>query len=94
MIPLNAYSIALDLRGKQMSSVAFAQTISNIYATKKTHLCFIVGGSRGLSTELIEFVDLVISFSEMTFPHQLFRVILLEQIYRAFKINNNQIYHK
>ena len=94
VIPSNSYSIALDMRGKQMSSVAFAEKISNVYATNKTHLCFIIGGSRGLSSDLIDNVNLVVSFSEMTFPHQLFRLILLEQIYRAFKINSNQVYHK
>ena len=94
LIPQQAYTVALDIRGKQMSSLQFAEAMQSIYSVKSSNICFLIGGSRGLSEELSESADMKISFSMMTFPHQLFRVILLEQIYRAFKINNNQIYHK
>ena len=94
LIPPQAYTVALDVGGKQMTSIKFAETMQSIYSVKSTNICFLIGGSRGLSAELSESADMRISFSMMTFPHQLFRVILLEQIYRAFKINNNQTYHK
>ena len=60
----------------------------------KSHICFIIGGSLGLSDEVLKLSDLKLSFSKMTFPHQLMRVILLEQIYRSYRISNNEPYHK
>ena len=88
-----SYKICLDLSGKQYNSEEFADkitTISNINST----IDFIIGGSLGVTDELRNICNEKISFSKMTFPHQLFRVFLLEQIYRAFKINNNEKYHK
>ena len=85
---------ALDVRGKELSSEALAEKLSALALDGRSHLIFIIGGSLGLSQELIKACDMRLSFSPMTFPHQLMRVILLEQIYRAFKINANETYHK
>ena len=89
----NDYNILLDINGKEMDSVSFAKKINDtlIY---KSNITFIIGGSNGVLDELRKLVDFRLSFSLMTFPHQLFRVILLEQIYRSYKINNNEEYHK
>jgi len=88
------YVLALDARGKQQSSEKFADTIQNLAIGGKSTLIFIIGGSLGLSDSVREKANAVISFSEMTFPHQLMRVILLEQIYRAYKIMRGEPYHK
>jgi|SRR5665647_113451 len=88
------YAIALDVKGKAITSLDFAEKISELGVDGKSDLIFIIGGSLGLSEELLEQVDMRLSFSQMTFPHQLMRVILLEQVYRAFKINANETYHK
>ncbi|MCL1914438.1 MAG: 23S rRNA (pseudouridine(1915)-N(3))-methyltransferase RlmH [Eubacteriaceae bacterium] len=88
------YSIALDIEGKQMDSLQFAAMLKDVYVNKSSNMCFIIGGSNGLDREMVGNCDIAVSFSKMTFPHQLFRLVLLEQIYRAFKINNNQMYHK
>lgn len=90
----DSYIICLDLRGKQFTSEEFSQKIENISLTGNSSITFIIGGSLGLSEEIIAEANELISFSKMTFPHQLFRVFLLEQIYRAFKISNNETYHK
>lgn len=87
------YNIALDLKGKMLTSVEFAQKIDSVLP-KNSNITFIIGGSNGLSDKVREKVDEIISFSPLTFPHGLFRGILLEQIYRACKINNNETYHK
>lgn len=89
-----SYVIALDVRGRPFSSEDFAKKIYSLGLSGKSHITFIIGGSLGLSEEVLGKADLKISFSEMTFPHQMMRVILLEQIYRAFKINRNETYHK
>lgn len=89
-----SFVIALDIRGKSMSSEAFASYMSHLALHGKSHITFIIGGSNGLSGDVLKRADLRLSFSEMTYPHQLMRVILLEQIYRSYKINNNEIYHK
>ena len=86
--------IALCVEGKQMSSEKLAAYISDCALSGKSDLAFIIGGSLGLSDEVKKRAALRLSFSEMTFPHQLMRVVLLEQIYRAFKINANEAYHK
>ncbi len=86
--------IALDVRGKKLSSEQLAEKLGSLALDGKSHIAFVIGGSLGLSQELLGRADLRLSFSDMTFPHQLMRVILLEQIYRAFKINNNETYHK
>ena len=92
-IPKSAYVITLEIDGKNMDSIQFADKISQI-ENISSHICFIIGGSIGLSDDVKARSDFALSFSKMTFPHQLFRVILLEQIYRAYKINNNERYHK
>lgn len=88
------YVIALCIEGKQLDSVELAQTVEKLGVTGKSSICFIIGGSLGLSDEVKKLAQLKLSFSRFTFPHQLMRLILVEQIYRAFKIQNNEIYHK
>ncbi|WKY42894.1 23S rRNA (pseudouridine(1915)-N(3))-methyltransferase RlmH [Eubacteriaceae bacterium ES2] len=90
----NAYVICLDLEGQQLDSSEFSRHLENLAIQGKSNLVFLIGGSLGLSEEIKSKADLKLSFSKMTFPHQLFRVMLLEQIYRAFKIINNETYHK
>lgn len=87
------YVISLDINGKEMDSISLANKIDTIYLNY-SNITFIIGGSYGIHEELKSRSDFRLSFSKMTFPHQLFRVILLEQIYRSFKINNNESYHK
>ncbi len=88
------YIISLDLKGKELSSEDFATHIERLGVTGKSDLVFIIGGSLGLADEILQMSDFRLCFSKMTFPHQLMKVILLEQIYRAFKINKNETYHK
>ncbi|WP_290770946.1 23S rRNA (pseudouridine(1915)-N(3))-methyltransferase RlmH [Anaerofustis sp.] len=90
----NSYIFAMDIKGCQMNSVEFAEKIDNLILKGKSNFTFIIGGSLGLSKDVLNVADKKLSFSSMTFPHQLFRVMLLEQIYRCFKINNNETYHK
>ncbi len=90
----DSYIICLDLNGKQFTSEEFASKINNISLNYNSTISFIIGGSLGISKNILNISDESISFSKMTFPHQLFRVILLEQIYRSFKIINNETYHK
>ena len=87
------YIVTLEIEGKQMTSVEFANKIDNILI-ENSNVDFIIGGSYGLSDDIKNMSRLQLYFSKMTFPHQLFRVLLLEQIYRAYKINNNESYHK
>ncbi|MBD9106730.1 23S rRNA (pseudouridine(1915)-N(3))-methyltransferase RlmH [bacterium] len=87
------YNIGLDLSGKMFTSVEFAEKIDEILP-RNSNITFIIGGSLGLNDEVRSLCDELISFSKMTFPHGLFRGILLEQIYRACKINNHEMYHK
>jgi 23S rRNA (pseudouridine1915-N3)-methyltransferase len=87
------YIITLEIEGKEMSSPDFAKKLDSIFLSY-SNITFIIGGSYGLSNEIKSKSNLALSFSKMTFPHQLFRVLLLEQIYRAYKINNNESYHK
>ena len=87
------YVITLEIEGKEYSSPEFAEKIRNTLI-ENSNITFIIGGSYGLSDSIKERSNMHMSFSKMTFPHQLFRVILLEQIYRAYKINNNESYHK
>lgn len=90
----NAYIFALDIAGKELSTIDFKNKISEIKLSGISDIIFIIGGSYGLSDEIKQKSNMRLSFSKMTFPHQLFRVILLEQIYRVFKIENNEPYHK
>ena len=87
------YIVTLEIEGKQMTSVEFANKIDNILI-ENSNVDFIIGGSYGLSDDIKNMSRLHLSFSKMTFPHQLFRVMLLEQIYRASTISNNILYHK
>lgn len=89
----NSYVIALDLKGKQLSSEEFSSCLEKLSLTN-SHITFIIGGSLGLTQSLLEKCNFKICFSKMTFPHQLIRVFLLEQIFRAFKISNGENYHK
>ena len=88
------FVIALAILGKQMDSVAFSKYIENLTISGHSSIVFVIGGSLGLSDSVLSRSDYKISFSEMTFPHQLMRVILLEQIYRGMRIINNEPYHK
>ena len=87
------YVIALDIDGENIDSVSFAKKIDNIFLTNGT-IDFIIGSSYGLHEDIKKRANFRLSFSKMTFPHGLFRAILLEQIYRSFKILNNETYHK
>ncbi|MBR3933966.1 MAG: 23S rRNA (pseudouridine(1915)-N(3))-methyltransferase RlmH [Clostridia bacterium] len=88
------YVISLCVEGKQQSSEEFASMLSKLALGGKSTICFIIGGSLGLHNSVKTRSDLRLGFSKMTFPHQLMRVFLTEQIYRAFKINANEKYHK
>ena len=93
-IPNNSYVFSLCIEGKEKSSESFARAINDAAINGKSNLVFIIGSSFGLSPEIKGLSDFKLSFSPMTFPHQLMRVMLLEQIYRAFQINSNGKYHK
>ena len=94
LIKPGTYLIALAINGRAHSSEEFAAHLDILATTGRSHLTFVIGGSLGLSPRLTARADLCLSFSPMTFPHQLFRLLLLEQIYRAFKINRGEPYHK
>lgn len=87
------YIITLEIDGKQFTSPEFAEKLNNVMI-ESSNIVFIIGGSYGLSDEIKQMAKFHLSFSKMTFPHQLFRVVLLEQIYRCYKILNNESYHK
>ncbi|MCD8045839.1 MAG: 23S rRNA (pseudouridine(1915)-N(3))-methyltransferase RlmH [Clostridiales bacterium] len=90
----NTYLIALAIDGKRMDSVAFAEKIAALGLHGASDIGFVIGGSLGLSDAVLSRADFKLSFSDMTFPHQLMRVILLEQVYRAYRIINHEPYHK
>ena len=90
----NSYVIALAIDGKNLSSEELAQTINKLGVRGVSNITFVIGGSLGLSDEVLSRADYKLSFSKMTFPHQLMRLILLEQVYRAYRINNGAPYHK
>lgn len=90
----DAFVITLEILGKKMSSPEFASFLEEAAIRGRSHLQLVIGGSLGLSEEVMRRSDHKLSFSDMTFPHQLMRVILLEQIYRAYRINSNEPYHK
>ena len=92
-INLKDYNILLDLTGKSYTSLELADKLDKVRITN-SNITFIIGGSYGVDDEIKKIVNERISFSKLTFPHQLFRVILLEQIYRCFKIINHEEYHK
>lgn len=93
-IPQNSFVIALVIEGKQLSSEDLAEKIGTLMVDGISDICFIIGGSLGLSQEVISRSNFKLSFSKMTFPHQLMRMILLEQIYRAWRIMKGEPYHK
>lgn len=90
----DAYVFTLEIKGKRFTSEGFAECIQKAAVSGKSHLVFIIGGSLGLHDKVLKRSNRSISFSDMTFPHQLMRVILLEQIYRAYRIINGEPYHK
>lgn len=90
----SALVVALAIKGKTMDSVKFAGTVADDMSRGISHIVFVIGGSLGLSGGVLKRAQKKLSFSEFTFPHQLMRVILLEQVYRAFRIINRQPYHK
>ncbi|WP_353893249.1 23S rRNA (pseudouridine(1915)-N(3))-methyltransferase RlmH [Proteinivorax hydrogeniformans] len=89
-----SYVIALEINGEMLSSEELAKKLDKLAVTGSSHITFIIGGSLGLSQQVLKKAQLKLSFSPMTFPHQLMRVILLEQVYRSFKINRGEPYHK
>jgi 23S rRNA (pseudouridine1915-N3)-methyltransferase len=90
----NAYVIALAIDGKNLSSTELADKINSLGIDGISHIQFVIGGSLGLAPKVLSRADMKLSFGRMTFPHQLMRVILLEQIYRSYRIINNEPYHK
>lgn len=86
--------ILTDLRGKQLSSPQLSEKLKSYMLEGKSRFCFIIGGSNGVSDEVFKRADYKLSFSALTFSHQIFRIMLLEQLYRAFKIMNGEPYHK
>ena len=90
----DSYCIALAIEGDMLSSIQLAEKINNLGITGVSYITFIIGGSLGLSDEVLSRTNYQLSFSPMTFPHQLMRMILLEQIYRSYRIISNQPYHK
>ncbi len=93
-IPEDSYVFALDLHGKQFDSISFATKINDIFTKGYNHICFVIGGSLGISNDVLNRANEKISLSKMTFTHLMTREIILEQIYRACKINNKEKYHK
>lgn len=93
-VSADAHVIALAIEGKQKSSEELAETLDKLATYGKSKVAFIIGGSLGLSSQVLKRADDKLSFSKMTFPHQLMRLILVEQVYRAFRINRGEPYHK
>ena len=93
-IGTDTYIITLEIKGKRLTSVELASQIKQLSVDGISHIIFVIGGSLGLHNSVIQRSNFHLSFSEMTFPHQLMRVILLEQIYRSYRIINNEPYHK
>ena len=88
------YVVTLEIKGKKTDSEGFSKMLSDLFVSGKSDIAFIIGGSNGLDRSVSERADMRLSFSDMTFPHQLMRVILSEQIYRAFRIMRGEPYHK
>lgn len=93
-ISQDAYVITLEIEGKQLTSEKLASRIDNLMTYGSSKIVFVIGGSLGISKEVQERSDYALSFSKMTFPHQMMRLMLLEQVYRAFRIIKNEPYHK
>lgn len=92
-IKKDSYIICLDLKGKEFPSEEFSKKLENIALNFNSSITFVIGGTLGLNEEILSVSNEKICFSKMTFPHQLIRVFLLEQLFRAFKISNNETYH-
>lgn len=92
-IKKDSYVIALDLSGKELSSVELSKEIEKIALNYNSQITFIIGGTLGLTDEILKLSNDELCFSKMTFPHQLIRIFLVEQLFRAFKISNNETYH-
>ena len=92
-IKKDSYVICLDLKGKEVSSEEFSAKLENISLNYNSTITFVIGGTLGLTEEVLQMSSEKLCFSKMTFPHQLIRVFLLEQIFRAFKISKNETYH-
>lgn len=90
----SGYNIVLAILGKELDSIELSKKINDCFTYNSSTINFIIGGSLGLSDEVNKIADFKLSFSKMTYPHQMMKVILLEQIYRSFKIINNETYHK
>lgn len=90
----DSYLICLDLKGKQYTSEEFSQKLDNIALNNSSNITFVIGGTLGMSKELLNKANEQICFSKMTFPHQLIRLFLLEQLFRSFKISNHETYHR
>lgn len=90
----DAYVIALAIEGNMLDSVGFSEKLEKLAVASVSHIVFVIGGSLGLDTRVLSRADYKLSFSKMTFPHQLMRVVLLEQIYRAYRIMRGEPYHK
>lgn len=90
----DAYVIALAIEGNMLDSVQFSEKLEKLAVGSVSHIMFVIGGSLGLDTRVLSRADYKLSFSKMTFPHQLMRVVLLEQIYRAYRIIRGEPYHK
>lgn len=93
-VPDSAYVICLAIEGKNLSSEELSEKMASLGLNGDSHIVFIIGGSLGLSAKVMARADFKLSFSRMTFPHQLMKVVLLEQVYRGFRIMNNHAYHK
>ena len=91
---MDSYVICLDLKGKQYTSEEFSKKLENISLNMNSHITFIIGGTLGMTDDLLHQANELICFSKMTFPHQLIRIFLLEQIFRAFKISRRETYHR
>jgi 23S rRNA (pseudouridine1915-N3)-methyltransferase len=90
----DAYVITLEIEGKELSSTGFADEIQAVMNSGRSHICFIIGSSDGIDESVRKTADMHLSFGRMTYPHQLMRVIFLEQLYRAFRIIRGEPYHK
>lgn len=93
-IKKDSFVILLDLKGKQLDSVALSKKIEEINTYHSSNITFVIGGSLGVDKSVVDRADFLLKLSEMTFPHNLARLIILEQIYRSYKILNNETYHK
>ena len=93
-IPERSFVIVLAIKGKEWDSLEMAKNLEKLFVEGKSDITFVIGGSLGLHEAVYKRADLLLSFSKLTFPHQLMRVLLLEQIYRCFRINSGEPYHK